>query len=575
MERLTLFRKLNHRYRSEQENLLANNLLRLSGVVVGLSVLVLLSSFLFLPNPTLELTVANYLRIISVGLLGLVLGFALPNLVQRGRLEPAKRLLVATCLLLTIPILPLWGGISRPQVMVLVLPIVLAVQILRQRAVLLSSLGVVILVIVATGLQIQSQSFSGRNALNDALDVFIILVVIVAITVQLRRVSDGARSIRQGIASSFLTQVDLLTDQITVLSESQRINQIMQAVYPHIYYVQYYRLNTERNMLERVLTLDNTPNLFLAEIALSDANPISEAARIQQSIRIDTSANLNRHVNFKAGANYQVIYPIVADRKTIGVVDLQFEAHTSTSDADVQEIQHYLKTSLLLNHYATQARLSQDRSFALQEENRLLEERLARVSAQRQGELQSVWGEYINQRSLVNTLGFALQDGNITASDALPAHILANLEQRDVYLTHDEQGNQLLLLAVRTRGQLLVALTFTFPPTQYIGQQQIAVAQRIAERLGTALQTTRLLEETRSQAQRERLATEFGNLLMRSPDITTLLNLATQRLNETLGSVQTNIAVDIGWAVESESGLVYSQQHPSSHAEAKNNGGQL
>ena len=124
---------------------------------------------------------------------------------------------------------------------------------------------------------------------------------------------------------------------------------------------------------------------------------------------------------------------------------------------------------------------------------------------------------------------------------------------------------------MRTRGELLVALTFTIPPTQYIGQQQITLARRIAERLGTALQTTRLLEETRSQAQRERLATDFGNLLMRSPDITALLSLATQRLNETLGAVQTNIAVDIGWAVESASAIEYQQQLYAD-AEAKNNG---
>ena len=571
MERLTLFRKLNYRYRSEQENLQANSLLRLSGVMVGLSVMVLLGSFFFLPNPNLGLTTTNYLRIISIGLIGLALGFSLPTLIQRGQLESAKLVLVGVTLFLMIPILPVWSGISRPQVLVLVIPIVLATQILKQRAVLLSSLGVLALVVLATGLQIQSQSFSGRNAINDALDVFIILVVILVLSGQLGRSSQRVRGDAQGIASNFLIQMDVLSDQIAVLSESQRISHIMQAIYPHVYYLQYYTLNSERNTLERVLTLDNTPTLFLAEITLSDANPISEAARIQQSIRIDTNANLNRRVNFKGGANYQVIYPIVVDRKTIAVVDLQFEAHTTTSDENLQEIQHYLKTSLLMNYYATQTQTSQDRLFSLQEQNRLLEERIERVSAQRQGELQSVWGEYINQRSQVNALGFALQDGKMTPSDVLPAHILANLERDDVHLGHDEQGNQLLLLAVRTRGELLVALTFTIPPTQYIGQQQITLARRIAERLGTALQTTRLLEETRSQAQRERLATDFGNLLMRSPDITALLSLATQRLNETLGAVQTNIAVDIGWAVESASAIEYQQQLYAD-AEAKNNG---
>ncbi len=569
MERLTLFPKLTHRYYTQHENFLANTLLHISSLSMGLSVLALLSIFLFLPNSSSGFTTINYARLISIGLIGLTLRFTLPNLIQNGSLESAKLVLITTSLILMIPILPVWNGISRPQVLVLILPIMLATQLMKQRAVLLTSLMVVGLIIVATGIQIQSESFSGRNAINDAIDVLVILSVVVLIGVIHLGGRSNDTSAEKTIASQFLVQANVLAENITGSSESQRIDQIMQAVYPYVYYLQYYKVNRAQNILERVVTLDNTPNLFQATLPLSDANPISESARIQRTIRIDTSANLNRRVNFKAGANYQVIYPIVVDRKTIGVVDLQFEAHNATSEEDLQEIERYLKTGLLMNYYASQAITTQGRVFALEEENRVLEERLAYVSLQRQGELQSVWGEYIEQRLQVNAAGFALHDGKMTLTNALPAHILATLEREDVHLERDEQGNQLLLLAVRVRGQLLVALTFTFPPTQYIGQQQITLAQRIAERLGTALQTTRLLEETQLQARREQLATEFGNLLMRSPDITALLNLATQRLNETLGAVQTQIAVDIAWTADAS---LIAEQYPNAHAEAKKNG---
>ena len=66
----------------------------------------------------------------------------------------------------------------------------------------------------------------------------------------------------------------------------------------------------------------------------------------------------------------------------------------------------------------------------------------------------------------------------------------------------------------------------------------------VANRLGVALESNRLLEQTQAQAQRERKASEIGGLLLSETDMEAVLELAVDNFNEALGAVHTRVYLE-------------------------------
>src|SRR5690606_8761835 len=69
-------------------------------------------------------------------------------------------------------------------------------------------------------------------------------------------------------------------------------------------------------------------------------------------------------------------------------------------------------------------------------------------------------------------------------------------------------------------------------------------ANAVANRLAAALETARLVEQTRSQAERERKAGEISGLLLGQQDVHAVLETAAQSFNDALGAVYTRIYLE-------------------------------
>ena len=89
-------------------------------------------------------------------------------------------------------------------------------------------------------------------------------------------------------------------------------------------------------------------------------------------------------------------------------------------------------------------------------------------------------------------------------------------------------------------------MSFAVPMGRMVTERQLELAKTISVRLGSALESNRLLEQTQEQAQRERQASAVSNLLISATDVDSLLRLAADTLNDTLGAVQTQIVVEPG-----------------------------
>jgi len=103
---------------------------------------------------------------------------------------------------------------------------------------------------------------------------------------------------------------------------------------------------------------------------------------------------------------------------------------------------------------------------------------------------------------------------------------------------------QVINVPITFRDHTLGAMSFTIAKGEEIGARQLEMARVVSNRLALALENTRLFEQSQAQVQRERKASELGNLLLGSTDVSAVLNLAAESFNEALGAVQTRIYVE-------------------------------
>ncbi|MBE0690418.1 MAG: GAF domain-containing protein, partial [Anaerolineae bacterium] len=118
----------------------------------------------------------------------------------------------------------------------------------------------------------------------------------------------------------------------------------------------------------------------------------------------------------------------------------------------------------------------------------------------------------------------------------IPDILRATLEKGEPII-EEQEDVQTLTIPIAFRGELLGAMAFSMPPGQPLNQRKIELARSVAERLGAALENTRLLEQTQSQAERELQASTIGARLTGVTDVQTVLDLAVSEFQTALGAV--------------------------------------
>jgi GAF domain-containing protein len=157
--------------------------------------------------------------------------------------------------------------------------------------------------------------------------------------------------------------------------------------------------------------------------------------------------------------------------------------------------------------------------------------------------LQTEWDSYLKRRGSV--VGYDMDSAaeRIIRADDLPADLRAAMERgQAVVETRGEQ--QVLSVPIIVRGTLLGAMAFTMPIGRMLTERQIELTRSVAERLGAALETTRLFEQSRLLAERERLANETAARLQGILDVQTLIDLAAEDFRTVLGAVYTQVVVN-------------------------------
>ena len=308
--------------------------------------------------------------------------------------------------------------------------------------------------------------------------------------------------------------------------------------------VQIYLIDREGNFTGRVRSgVRSTEKLNAADrLSLKSASAVSEAARLRQVVQVSAQEGASRAAYLLPSMTRGVAVPLLHEDRLVGVVDIQNVQREVLTDDELillRSLAGRLASKIVTLHHINRLRAD------LEEQQAVLSRMQAQISdvqAIRQDFIGAAWDDYVGQRG-EERLGFDWQGGRVTQAADLPPAMRAALQAGRPYVTEDED-ERLINVPIEVRGDVLGAMSFSIPPGQIVTERQLDLAATVAQRLGSALESNRLLEQTQQQARRERQATEVANLFTGVTDVDSLLRLAADALNDRLGGVQTQITIE-------------------------------
>ena len=495
--------------------------------------------------------------LVPVGVIGVIVA------VRRTRLDIAAVLIVAILIDLVAPHV-LWQFYAQQPLLsatiLLLIPLIGAIVLLDRPGVILT--GIALLVMVALRAYLQSSIDTpillvpSAPAATDL--VLLALVVLAALIFPLLFGGSGGRAL-----NAARVQIDRLRDitgYVSVAEEAGDTSALLrltaELVRRNLGYavVQFYLVDVDGGLTRR---LRSGP-----EAAISDevTRPSSgEAAALADAI------SRRRFVTYTLGvapAGYlispaagAVILPIFKKGAVIGAMDVQSVNRVFT-DNELADL--ILVADELGGAFARQDMLNDLRRIITEQDqiSASLRAQVASLRRTEEGSVMQQWLHYFEGRGQA-AFGFDLPPGApvdmpVVAS-GLPDTMASALAQSEVAV-ETVGDEQVINVPIMFRGQTLGAMSFAVPRGRALTRQQLEMAQTIGNRLGLALDNTRLFEQTQAQALRERRVGEIGSLLIGATDVQSVLNLAASNFNEALGAVFTRIYIQPAFVAEPVSG---------------------
>lgn len=506
----------------------------------------LLSLFVLWPHIVAEVNARFMLLVMQVVVPAVV--YAMHRLILSHLLEWAQRLVAVGLLIVTVGAVTTMPTGQGALYVLLLLPVVTA-GLLRPRRELALVTVVVSLGVMASVLG-SSVSY-GLLPSQDAQDTLFTVLLGVWLVSALVGVFKGIEravinnvlraSVRAGQLSSLNDRLSAAADDNAVLvAAADMITDKLLYTACHFY------LYDSQGRLQRYARtgMGTRHTVTSARFEGETENGIGQALQTRASVIVSASDPLARRSHLLTSARFGAAVPLLAGERLLGALDIQ----SSEDGAPFEGLDLRL---LEVAARMTAAALARVRETALLQ--RALEEQESvagglraqverlRLQTQQAG---GTWGSYVEGRGQ-SAFGYDLRRENmaITPAADLPETLRPALARGEpVVLT---QGNiQIINAPIRLRDEVLGAMAFTLPPGRQASERQIDTVRAVAELLVLALENARLIEQSQTQAVRERRAGDISNLLIGQQDVNAVLQLAAERFNEALGAVYTHIYLE-------------------------------
>ncbi len=217
----------------------------------------------------------------------------------------------------------------------------------------------------------------------------------------------------------------------------------------------------------------------------------------------------------------RLVLPIAVEADVLGVLDLHSASPAAFNQQDRAALQG----------------LADQLAVALESVKLFAETQETLEVAQRAyGEISSrAWGEMLRSAGFA---GFRSREHEMSPLDArlTPEIEHALREKQLVHIPGDAQNDHLLVLPIKVRDRV-IGVVDTYKPGHTPGwtETEIEVLQELSERLGMALESARLYEDTQRRAARERLTGEVAARIRETLDLDSVMQTAAREIRDALG----------------------------------------
>jgi GAF domain-containing protein len=414
----------------------------------------------------------------------------------------------------------------------------LASLLIGPRSVILSALASIVSLVVATVVQLQRDPTSDP-ILGDVL-YGLLLFIQGAITYSLanylpaavRQVVANAeqRRLRLAEASNTITQ-RLLAARFELDKLFKETIRLVSTFSTDVHTVQLYMVDEAKRNATLVATTLADQSSIGHQVGIGSLNIIGRSTITGQTIivRDSNEERAYRREAFVAGTHTELVLPLRVGEQTIGVLDVQSRNSGAFPLDDIKTME------TLANQVATvidNARLYAEAQSQLAENQRLYRQtrnslrEIERLNQQLTG---SAWAEYMRGQPTAPAYTVDLTTGQVE-NFAEWTPLMAESSRRNQIMIRQVNDARILSLPISVRGQPIGAMEFELALTQEISNDQMTVLQQVMERLGLAIENTRLFEETQRIAQRESLVNEISARMQVTANVEAVVAAATQSL---------------------------------------------
>jgi GAF domain-containing protein len=541
---LRRFLKVHYNYNDPHDQQRASRLL-LTSIILSVVWIVLLIT---LSAPTL----VNGERPISTVE---VIAFILPVLslliyyaVQRGRLGLATWLFLGALYAATVP----------SAVAALNLPVLLLIPTIAAGVLLDRRQFSVMLVLIAGALLLHAYVQSGVTqssivvpARNVVPDLVIMLIALAPAAFLFYTLSGSAQKVTAAsaedirhyrVGSSFYAS----EDEESLLSNGLRViqNELDYAA------VQMFLVNNDGSPQRRIrLGIGQSELTSSVIVNPGNAAVIHEIVNTREAVLVTAHEGQPRRGHLSAGSQRAFVVPIMNADHVFGVLDIQsaYEQSFSSNQADALRL-----FGQRLGAALAKARLIADLRQSLREREdaaAYMRTQLIETQGRSRQIVQSGWRNYLQSRGELFGYDLKGQAGSIVPAADLPPEIRAALQRGDVYV-EARRDEQIINAPIVFRGEVLGAMSFAVSAERGIAERDLEIVRAVTNRLGVALESNRLLEQTQAQARRERKASEVAKTLLAATSIESLMELAADQFNEALDAIYTRIYLEPGVAAD-------------------------
>lgn len=212
----------------------------------------------------------------------------------------------------------------------------------------------------------------------------------------------------------------------------------------------------------------------------------------------------------------EIALPLLAEDQVIGVLDVQSTEPNAFGQEDVKTLSTLAaQVSIAIQN----ARLLEDTQKSLDEAQFLYRQFI-----------QKEWSQ-VGQRRKVH--GYQYTTAGITPAEAVDSATAEQIAAQKVYL---EQGDETSTLAIpiTLRGEVIGILDMQAPANRGWRQDEIDIAQAVAERVAISAENARLFEQTTERAERERKVSEITSKIRATNDPNEMLQIALNELKQAL-----------------------------------------